>query len=249
MKRFLSILAICLLSASVSTAQNGKFIASEDFAKCVKGTWALGYQATLHHRSDLEFQSGLYTKYFITDKWALRGNVRFGRDYAKGTDPEYLVDNENMYINNDDLYTEEGEEQNTVIRKSNFMLVVGAEHRHKLSNRFFGYYGADLGVGGYGQIYKEFDANGELLSQRKRNRCCDLTIQPFIGLEFFVGQRISLGMEAGYDVLFKFYRKGESYSNNGNKITEQKYSQYTSLSSHIDFGNCVFGTAKIAFYF
>jgi hypothetical protein len=66
-------------------------------------------------------------------------------------------------------------------------------------------------------------------------------------MEFFIGPRISLGLERGYDVLFKFYQKG--YYTDDYKKTVEKINQFTSIASHVDFGNCVFGTAKIAFYF
>jgi hypothetical protein len=125
------------------------------------------------------------------------------------------------------------------------MLVFGAEHRHKLSNRFFGYYGADLGIGGYGMIYKAYNSLNEMIYKATYNRSCDVSIQPFIGLDFFVGPKISLSLEAGYDVLFKFYR--HSKTNNGTVV--EKYDPYTSISSHIDFGNCVYGAFKAAFYF
>ena len=249
MKRFLIFAVVAILCINVSSAQN-KFKASEDFAKSIKGTWGLGFQTTFLNRSDVKWQNGLYAKYFVADKWALRTNLRFGRDYAKGIEPKYVTSTEYPDAGSNDADMSEEETPSTIIRKSNFMLILGAEHRQKLSNRFFGYYGVDLGIGGYGQIRKEFDNSGKLVDTYKQNRCCDMTIQPFLGLEFFVGRQISLGLEAGYDVLFKFYRKGmHVYENNMHSEQEDFVNQYTSIASHVDFGNCVFGTAKVAFYF
>lgn len=252
MKKLLLFTAAIVLSIGFVTAQN-KHKVADDFAKCTKGMWGLGFQAMYRYNSDVRTQTGIYAKYFVTDKWALRTNVRFGRDWAKGTEPEW-IDNGSVGSNggsyggsNDDYYTELDDLSRTVIRKSNFMLILGAEHRQKLSNRFFGYYGVDLGVGGYGQIRRTFDAEGNLETLQKQNRCCDVALQPFIGLECFVGSKISIGLEAGYDVLFKFYQKG--YYTDDAKVTVEKFNQFTSIASHIDFGNCVFGAAKIAFYF
>ena len=258
MKKILIIAVFSLLSINVSLAQKQyryRNNSSPDFAKSEQGTWGLGFQTTVLSRSDLKWQYGLYTKYFVADKWALRANMRFGSDYAKGTEPKYITSTEyegndwNSAPNDDSVETEKGT-STTIIRKSNFMLVVGAEHRQELSNRFFGYYGVDLGIGGYGQLRKEYDNEGVLTESFKQNRCCDMTIQPFIGLEFFVGRQISFSLEAGYDVLFKFYRKSVHVYTDGLKTEyKDKINQYTSIASHIDFGNCVFGTAKVAFYF
>lgn len=244
MKRFLTIITILFLCTNFAPAQNKKHKLPDDYAKCVENTWSLGFQAMVLNRNDIEFQSGIYAKYLITDKWALRTNLRFGRDWAKGTNPKYIT---NQTGSNDDLYAEESDLSSTTIRKSNFMMTVGAEHRHKLSNRFFGYYGIDLGIGGYGQLRRSFDEEGVLSEVVKQNRSCDIALQPFIGLELFVGPRISFALEAGYDVLFKFYNK--SLYTDVSENTTEKISQYTSLASHINFGNCVFGTAKLAFYF
>lgn len=248
MKKFLLFAAAIVLSIGFASAQN-KHKVAYDYAKCTKGTWGLGFQAMYRHNADVNFQTGIYAKYFISDKWALRTNVRFGRDWTKGTDPEFITDTQynGEGDNNNDYYTDPDDLSQTTIRKSNFMLIVGAEHRHRLSNRFFGYYGADFGVGGYGQIRRSFDENGEMEELVKQNRSCDVSIQPFIGMEFFIGPRISLGLEAGYDVLFKFYQKG--YYTDDYKNTIEKINQFTSIASHINFGNCVFGTAKVAFYF
>lgn len=256
MKKILIIAVFSIFLTNIGFAQKqNKYSASEDFAKSVKGTWGLGFQATVLHRSDIKWQYGIYAKHFVTDKWALRTNMRFGRDYAKGTNPNYITStmyegNDWNSAPNDDSVVSSDNQPQTVIRKSNFMLVVGAEHRQKLSNRFFGYYGVDVGMGGYGQIRKEYDKDGVLVESFKQNRCCDMTIQPFIGLEFFIGRQISFGLEAGYDVLFKFYRKSiHTYVDGLQTELKEEINQYTSIASHIDFGNCVFGTAKISFYF
>lgn len=245
MKKILIIAVFALALVNIVSAQN-KHRVPEDYAKTAKGTWGLGFQTTVLHRSDIKWQNGLYAKYFVADRWALRTNLRFGVSYAKGIDPEYITD-EDVNTNNDasSYYTAK-----EVIRKSNVMITLGAEHRHKLSNRFFGYYGADFGIGGYGQLHKEYTDKGKLSDKVKKNRCCDVAFQPFIGLEFFVGPQISLGMEAGYDVLFKFYGKSiRSTDLEYDYPQTSKVEQYTSLAANVDFGNCVFGTAKISFYF
>ncbi len=248
MKKILIIAVFALALVNVVSAQN-KHRVPEDYAKAVKGTWGLGFQTTVLHRSDIKWQNGLYAKYFVADKWALRTNLRFGVSYAKGIDPDYITD--------EDVDTYYGYSSNSsnarkeVIRKSNVMITLGVEHRHKLSNRFFGYYGADFGIGGYGALHKYYNTSGGTVTDKvKTNRCCDVAFQPFIGLEFFVGPQISLGMEAGYDVLFKFYGKRIDASDLDKTHPQiDKDIPYTSLAANVDFGNCVFGTAKISFYF
>ena len=144
MKKILIIAVFFLLSINVSLAQKQYRYwnnSSSGFAKSEQGTWGLGFQTTVLSRSDLKWQYGLYAKYFVTDQWALRANMRFGCDYAKGTEPKYITSTEyegndwNSAPNDDGVESEKGT-PTTVIRKSNFMLVVGAEHRQELSDRF-----------------------------------------------------------------------------------------------------------------
>lgn len=255
-KLLLSLVCVFSLVGAVN-AQN-KCQKDENFVQVGKGTWSLGVSAMLLNRNDVPFQTGLYAKYFVTDNLALRGTMRFGRNWATGVNPEFIggigEDNDGDYIYDSDDYQDNGEM--TTIRSSNFMLVLGLEHRHKLSNRFFGYYGADLGAGGYGQIYR-VKTDGKLDELIKTNRSADVTIQPFIGFEFFLGPRISLAAEFGYDVLFKFYQDNkEVYTQNSQNpyfediaTVEKKYPQYNKIASHVDFGNCTFGALRLAFFF
>ena len=249
MKKFL-VLALVLFCINFVTAQN-KHQKPENYVPVKAGYLGLGFQSTALNRSDVAFQSGLFVKYFITDNWALRGNLRIGRDWAKGPSPEFLGGG-----SNDDDYDygygyideyDPDDKDFTTIRKSSVMLTVGAEHRQKLSNRLFGYYGADLGIGGYGQLRRERDIDGILDNVSKQNRSVDIAIQPFIGLEYFLGSQISLSIESGYDVLFKFYLKNTYRDTKEGE--KEKFRQYNNIASHIDFGNVVFGTAKLTFYF
>ena len=249
MKKFL-LSMICVISlVGVANAQN-KLQKSADFIQVAKGDWSLGVSGQVFNRNEVVLQTGLYAKYFITDNIALRGNVRFGRDWAKGEDPEYVYDSSEDW----DDYSrvlEEGDEIVNTIRTSSFMLVVGAEQRHKLCNRMVGYYGLDMGIGGYGQFFRE-KKNGVLISQGNYNRSVDVAFQPFIGFEYFLASRISLAAEFGYDVLFKFYSadkyKEQEHSGSSNYETE-KYPQYNKIASHIDLGNCTFAALKLAYYF
>ena len=248
MKKALLIGLLGLLSINIATAQN-KFKKPDDFVSVKAGSWGLGYQATFLHHNDISFQSGLFAKYFVADNWSLRGNLRFGRDWAKGPAPEYLTDGElnGVPAEGEENY-EADDKSSSTIRKSNFMIIVGAEHRHKLSNRIFGYYGVDLGIGGYGQIVRARNMYGQVYAISKQNRSTDISLQPFIGIEFFLGSQISLSLEAGYDVLFKFYAK-DKYNEIDINDKEQEFFQYNKIASHVDFGNVVFGTAKFSFYF
>lgn len=243
MKKFLFLVIGCVLCVNMAVAKNNNREKPNDYIRATAGTWGLGYQAMVLNRNDIAFQSGLFAKYNVTDRWALRGNLRFGRDWATGAKPKY-ISNEVGSAGN---YDYQVDKSSVTIRKSNFMLVFGAEHRHKLSNRFVGYYGMDLGVGAYGQIRRERDSGGDLVSVEKQNRSVDLALQPFVGLEFFVGPQISFSLEAGYDVLFKFYSKNKYDGGIGHDVEERR--QYNSIASHVDFGNVVFGTARVTLYF
>ena len=245
----LSLFLVCIFFVfGVSNAQ-GKHQGDADFIQVSKGDWSFGASGVIFNRSDVTLQTGLYAKYLVSDNIALRMNIRFGRDWAKGTDPEYIVDEDggDYYANTNN----KEDETMTTIRTSNVMLIFGAEKRHKVANRFVGYYGLDFGIGGYGQLYRE-KKDGDLVEMSKVNRSVDVALQPFIGVEYFLGYRVSLAAEFGYDVLFKFYAKdaykAPSYGGSSS-LNLKKYPQYNSIASHIDLGNCTFAALKLAYYF
>ena len=217
MKKILFVLVgIVMMAGNISaqttgTSMYGKHEKPENYVTIGKGNVSLGAIVSIFNRNEVKLQTGINAKYFLTDSWALRGSLRFGRDFAKGIDPQYIFPDNTVDIpteekNSPYAENETGDEIKKTIRKSTFMINIGAEHRHKLSNRFFGYYGLDLAMGGYGEIDRT-KKNGDVISLTKQNRSFDLEMLPFIGVECFLGPKVSLSTEFGYDFLFKFYSK------------------------------------------
>lgn len=108
----------------------------------------------------------------------------------------------------------------------------------------FGYMGSDIAIGGSGQISR-MKVNDKLISEDKINRACDLALLPFVGLEFFLGPKLSLSGEFGYDLSFKFYSKDKMTADNTTTITPHS----TMVATNIGFGNSIRGGLRISYYF
>lgn len=256
MKKLLTaIIGIAVVSASAfaqtkTVTTYGKHEKPKDYVSLNKGDMSLGATVSVFNRNDVTLQTGINAKWFLSKSWALRGSLRFGRDFAKGETPSFIFPDNTVNDPYDD-YNSNGhwskywdKDCKNTLRKSTFMINIGAEHRHKLSNRFFGYYGADVALGGYGEILRAVK-DGETILLSKQNRSCDIELLPFMGMECFIGPKISLSTEFGYDFLFKFYSKNSVT----NKKTSEKEPQYNRVASHIDFGDMTFATLRLAYYF
>ena len=248
--------ALALTTAFAQTktvSAYGKHEKPKDYVTLKAGDISLGANVSVFNRNDITLQTGINAKFFLSKSWALRGALRFGKDFSIGQAPYYIFPNNTIGGAFSELYDEyedypdpgdhNKDVEKSIIRKSLFMLNIGAEHRHKLSNRFFGYYGVDLALGGYGELYKS-KTSSNVVTQ-KLNRSFNVELLPFIGFECFLGPKISLSTEFGYDFLFKFYNKNSVRSN---RITSLE-PQSNEIAYHIDFGNMTFATLRLAYYF
>lgn len=237
---------VSLFMAVTAFAQNEKVVSTygkhekpTDYVKITSGTISLGVGTSYNFYGEysVPFLSGISAKYFFDESWAIRANLQFGRKFTKS------FSSENSNFGMEDIPTNQTEISNTD-RTSNFMLNLGFEHRHKLSNRFFGYYGTDIAIGGTGTISRQKE-NGKLIFEEKTERACNLGILPFIGVEFFIGPRISIATEFGYNIAFKFNSK-DVYKTTS--VTEKDF-PYSSIESNIDFGNSMSAGLRFAYYF
>lgn len=204
----------------------------------VGGAYNLGVNTTDNSYDAVPLMSGISAKYFFNEHWAVRGSLLFGRKFDKSIQTQ-----DNTSANPGEEAAGTTEITNTK-RTSNMMVYLGFEHRHKLSNRFFGYYGTDLAVGGSGHI-ERIKTNGELVSLTKTQRSFDMALLPFIGLEMFLGPKVSIASEFGYNLAFKFYSKDVAKNN---ETTEKTFPD-TSISSNLDFGNSLSVALRLAYYF
>lgn len=252
MKHFIIAFAgIFLIGAGVSAQTKtvttyGRHEKPKDYVTLNSGTVSLGVGARYNLGMNAEdtpyynvpFMTGISAKYFFDEHWAVRGSLLFGRDFDKSIQTQ-----DNAPANPGEEAAGTTEITNTT-RTSNVMVYLGFEHRHRLSNRFFGYYGTDLAVGGSGHIERT-KTNGELVSLTKTQRSCDVALLPFIGLEMFLGPKISISSEFGYNLDFKFYSKDVLKDN---ETTEKTFPD-TSISSNLDFGNSLSVALRLAYYF
>lgn len=261
MKHYFLIVISCLLFTGSAFAQTkvvstyGRHEKPKDYVTITPGTISVGVGVFYNPALTAPVQSGISGKYFFNESWALRANLQFGRKYAKGIDPQYIVGDtpeqpggesgiSTLAEGDESIPDEEEVEIFQTKRESNFILNLGFEHRHKLSNRFFGYYGTDMAIGGSGKIQRTTE-NGKMIDETRTERACDLALLPFVGMEFFLGPKISLSSEFGYNILFKFYSKNK-ITNAEETIMEQPI---TKIASDIGFGNSIFAGLRLAYYF
>ena len=227
-------LATSAFAQTKTVTTYGKHEKPADYVAIQPRTVSLGVGAAYNPTFSSPFMSTISTKYFFNEKWALRANLQFGRKYEK---QKY----------GGDSGSGEGEKEpvvSAVTRNSNFMLYAGFERRYKLSNRFFGYCGSDLAVGASGSVERTKE-DGKLLFAEKYDRSCNVALLPLIGIEMFLGPKISISTEFGYSLAFKFYSKDVEKTD---KSTEKTFPD-TSISSNLDFGNSIGAGIRLAYYF
>lgn len=236
MKHYSITLVGLLFLASSAFAQTkivttyGKHEKPADYVSIPPKTVSLGVGAAYNPTFSSPFMSTISTKYFFNEKWALRANLQFGRKYEK---QQYGGDSDS----GEGVISE-------ITRNSNVMLYAGFERRYKLSNRFFGYCGSDLALGASGAVERT-KKDGKLLYAEKFDRSCNVALLPFIGIEMFLGPKISISTEFGYSLAFKFYSKDIEKTD---KSTDNAFPD-TSISTNLDFGNSIGAGLRLAYYF
>lgn len=227
-------LATSAFAQTKTVTTYGKHEKPADYVTIQPRTVSLGVGAAYNPTFSSPFLSNISTKYFFNEKWALRANLQFGRKYEKhqyGGDSVIGGDEKDPVVS-------------AVTRNSNFMVYAGFERRYKLSNRFFGYCGSDLALGASGAVERTKE-DGKLLSAEKYDRSCNVALLPFIGIEMFLGPKISISTEFGYNLAFKFYSKDVEKTDNS---TDKAFPD-TSISSNLDFGNSIGAGIRLAYYF
>lgn len=228
-------LATSAFAQTKTVTTYGKHEKPADYVTIQPRTVSLGVGAAYNPTFSSPFLSNISTKYFFNEKWALRANLQFGRKYEK------------HQYGGESVVGGEGEKDpvvSSVTRNSNFMVYAGFERRYKLSNRFFGYCGSDLALGASGAVERT-KKDGILLSAEKYDRSCNVALLPFIGIEMFLGPKISISTEFGYSLAFKFYSKDVEKTDNS---TDKAFPD-TSISSNLDFGNSIGAGIRLAYYF
>lgn len=162
--------------------------------------------------------NGLSVKYFWKDDVAFRGSFDISRE--RGTENIYFDNPVDVFKNVAtpgelvDSYTE-------VFNQS--LITLGIEKRRGY-NRLQGYYGADLAIISYrtkesteyGQAFNKdaFDAGYMALGDERelsyKERGFAFGLRTFVGVEYFVAPKISLGAEYGFLFIRESGSRGES---------------------------------------
>lgn len=209
--------------------------------------------------------NGISMKYFLKDNIALRASVELDRNrgtYRSFFDNPIDVFNE-VEIPGELVDVEKWIENETFVS-------VGFEMRRGY-NRLQGYYGADIGIQlmresettEYGQAYtKEAADAGYMLGGDERllsysERVLAFGLRPFVGVEYFIAPKISLGAEYGLNFARLSSPRGdlqrEIWDDSGSEpkavIEIDKTDSYSDGGSFNFNGNWGNGQITLHFYF
>ncbi len=164
-------------------------------------------------------------RYFLKDDLAVRAGL--GIDNQKEEDIVGLSPN-----------------QTTFTEKQSFNTVkVGIEKHFAGSNRLSTYAGADLVVGFGKEVEDEVEENGDFTKFEQKNSSFGFAV--FTGADYYIAQKVYLGVEAGLNFLSTKLKDGESSFKNGNNTG----SSSNPGEKGSDFTSNVFGGIRIGFQF
>jgi hypothetical protein len=162
--------------------------------------------------------NGLSVKYFWKDDVAFRGSFDISRERFK--DNRYFDNPVDVFKN----VATPGELVDTYTEVFNESLITLGIEKRRGYNRLQGYYGTDLVLGSfresgsteYGQAFNKdaFDAGYMALGDERelsyKERGFVFGLRTFVGIEYFVAPKISLGAEYGFLFLRESSPRGES---------------------------------------
>ena len=218
MKKLFTILTVVAISTTITFAQDLTSKKGENYLP-ESGDWSIGFDATstLDYFGNLlnssasaptttyvaeeRFENTIYGKLMTSDNEAWR--VRLGFKMYKEVDNEDVSDNSSSDADATvtDKYTE-GE--------TNINLWLGKEYRRG-SARLQGVYGAEAGLGINSRTQKMDFGNSEEnggvgMIKNKEGMNFGISLRGFIGFEYFMMPRMSIGGEYGWS--FAFLSKG-----------------------------------------
>ncbi len=263
----LVILVSAVVLTSVSNAQNLKSKKGENYLP-EAGDWALGIDATpflsyvgnllngnaYNPSPGMTFLNTNQTvtgKYFKDAKTAYRGSLRIGfGTNSTDTIVEGVTDPSLNYTNT------------RKAGKNDIYLSGGMEFR-KGNTRLQGYYGGELGFGFSGsKVTTTYGENISATNPESRETehvlgtKFTLGLRGFVGVEFFVLPKLSIGGEFGWGLglttVGQNSKTTESWDGSTVKKTEEKTGKSSSFNLDTDNNNSVFGPAgslRMTFHF
>jgi hypothetical protein len=276
-KTILSVVAVATLFAASAKAQTTK---DDGVLRNKKGEvylpeagdWAIGIDATpfLNYAGDFfgkttsnsaptfNFPNNnmvIQGKYFKTAQMAYRAGVRIG-----------LGSNTNSNALNN-LSDSTNTAQKTKVSNTNIALTAGLEWR-KGKTRLQGYYGGELGImygGGssttntYAIALSDASVTGSpsRVTSSKTGNTFGFGVRGFVGVEYFIIPKLSIGGEFGWGIMFSTTAKGSSTSESksGTTVTSKTTDGAKGPSSFqldTDNKNTLFGNAavvRVVFHF
>jgi hypothetical protein len=265
----ITFLLICVITCSTSLFSKDLFSKKDKNFLPEAGDWGISINAEpfldyfgnfiggngTNSAPSIDFLSGnqlIYVKYFKNSQVAYRGGIRLGLDYDRFVTKTPKIPGNDPYITVDDTYSTSND---------NIALTAGLEKRFG-KTRLQGYYGVDGGLQYAHQVANWSYGNnltienpGMQTTKVDNGINLGLGTRAFLGLEYFILPKISLGGEFGWGVYVFYKAEGERVIKRleGNTVITQQIPVGSTLQFGADnnAGNSIFGPAgslRICFY-
>jgi hypothetical protein len=194
--------------------------------------------------------NAIFGKYFVDENTAYRGSFRISTVSNKSNT---LVDTNTAggapeYITN-----------STKVSGFGFYLSGGLEKRRG-HGRLQGYYGGELGLGfgGTPKVTNEYGIDisatnpGPRPTETKTGATLSVGVRGFVGAEYFVIPKLSLGVEFGWGLSFSSTGEGEATTEFWNGTAKETLTTNTGKSSSFGFGTdsgMPAGSVRIMYHF
>ena len=264
-----SFLFVCALMYSVNLYAKDFFNKKDKAVLPEAGDWGLSINATPvfdylgnfiggngnNDAPTLDFLSGdqlIYFKYFKDSQLAYRGGIRLGLHYDNFVTKVPMAGINDPYITVD----------NTQSNRDNIIIMTGGLEKRFGKTRLQGFYGAEGGLMYAHQVTK-FTYGNVLYVQNPgpQNTKIDLGInmgvvaRAFLGLEYFIFPKISLGGEFGWGVSAIYRTEGkrtfETLESNVVVTKIQRTGSAFTFNTDNNAGNSIFGpmgSLRVSFY-
>lgn len=221
-------IAVLLTSASYGqlTSKKGETILPE------AGDIALGMDArpftnffndASNVRTNFINNNAIYGKYFLDDQLAIRANLRFGHNNFENTE---LIIQDGQIIPDPTVQVEDVQ----TIQTTNFVVGAGIEKRRG-NTRVQGFFGGELqfmmtknsAEYEYGNEYSLINQNpsttnfggnipfaGSRITEMEAANTYGLGVRGFIGAEYFIAPKLSVGGEFGWGLAYNYTGKGKN---------------------------------------
>lgn len=246
-----------------TTTKSGQFILPQegDFAIGIDATSFLKYAGNSfngntdnNNTNFFDYDGGIFTapaiyaKYFLSDNSALRLKLNLGFDNDKTSSPVPDVNADGEFVDDE-----------ISISNNVFGLTFGYEWRRGYG-RLQGYYGPEIGIGfgsettsySYGNsINKNYPVTTPRVTKESQGSLFGFKLGGFVGVEYFIAPKLSIGGEAGLGISTYSYGKSsvetERWDEENSRIERDKAEG--GKSSSFEFKAAYSGSLNLTFHF